>query len=365
MYIFVGIIAVITFSSFVVLNQSRFGKKPSGERLERIKASPNYRNGSFQNLSHTPTFSSEDNTFKVMVDMVFKKRERLKPDHAIPSIKTNLNTLNPDENIFIWMGHSSYFMQLDGKKILVDPVLSGYASPFSFSIQSFEGANPYSASDIPPIDYLFITHDHWDHLDFNTIKEIAPRVKNVFCGLGVGAHLEHWGIDSEKITEMDWYGSTSIDNGFHIHATPARHFSGRTLNRNSTLWVSFVLKTPSMNIFLGGDGGYDTHFAQIGEQHGPFDLAILEQGQYDKRWRFIHLMPDEVLTAATDLKAQRLMPVHNSKFVLGAHPWDEPLRKLIENNHSLKLPLLTPIIGEPVDLSDTTRVFVHWWENNY
>jgi L-ascorbate metabolism protein UlaG (beta-lactamase superfamily) len=361
MFISIAIITVITLSSFVVLSQSRFGKKPSGKRMERIEASPNYKNGSFQNLSHTPTFSSDDNSFKVVMGMIFRKRVRLRPDTKIPSVKTDLTTLDPGKNILIWMGHSSYFMQLDGKKILVDPVLSGFASPFSFSIKSFEGSNPYSATDIPPVDYLFITHDHWDHLDYNTIKEIAPRVQHVFCGLGVGAHLERWGISAAKITEMDWHDSVSVDKGFAIHATPARHFSGRTLNRNSTLWVSFVLTTPSMNIFLGGDGGYDTHFAQIGRQFGPFDLAILEQGQYDERWRYIHLMPDEVLTAATDLKARRLMPVHNSKFVLGAHPWDEPLEKLIENNRAVQLPLLTPIIGEPVDLDDTARVFRQWW----
>jgi L-ascorbate metabolism protein UlaG (beta-lactamase superfamily) len=363
MYIFLGITAGITLTSFVVLNLSRFGKQPSGERLERMKASPHFKNGVFENQSYTPTFSSDKSKFRIFVSMIFGKRVRTSPKNKIPSVKTDLSNLDPDQDILVWFGHSSYFIQTGNKKILVDPVLSGHASPFSGIINAFDGSDSYRATDIPSIDYLLITHDHWDHLDINTIREIEPRTGKIFCGLGVGAHLEHWGVDAEKIIEMDWYENTDLQNGFMVHAMPTRHFSGRGLKRNGTLWLSFVWQTPSKNIYIGGDSGYDKHFAEIGEKFGPFDLVILEQGQYDQRWKHIHLLPDEVLLAAQDLKARRLMPVHNSKFALAAHPWDEPLRKLTENNRKIQLPLLTPIIGEAVDLNDTTRVFERWWEN--
>jgi len=185
-----------------------------------------------------------------------------------------------------------------------------------------------------------------------TIRKIHPRVKQVITGLGVGAHLEKWGVDPSKIREFDWYDSHVFSDGFELHATPARHFSGRGFKRNTTLWTSFVLKTPTAKVFIGGDGGYDTHFAEIGNKFGPFDLVILEAGQYDRRWKHIHLMPDEVIKAAIDLQAHRLLPVHNSKFALAAHPWDEPRNKVVEH-HQLAKPdyhLLTPIIGEKVGL---------------
>jgi L-ascorbate metabolism protein UlaG (beta-lactamase superfamily) len=160
---------------------------------------------------------------------------------------------------------------------------------------------------------------------------------------------------------LDWYEHATLDSGWVANATPARHFSGRGLKRNQTLWASFVLQTPSMKIFIGGDGGYDNHFAEIGKKFGPIDLAILEQGQYNERWKYIHMLPGEVFKAATDLNAKRLLSVHHSKFALSLHAWDEPLNKLIENSKVCTIPVLTPMIGEQVNLKDTSQVFSHWW----
>ncbi len=298
----------------------------------------------------------------MMADFFFKKKVRVNPVDSIPSVKTDLRGLDAGKDFLVWFGHSSYFMQIDGKRMLVDPVFSGHASPFSWMVKAFPGSNTYSAADMPDIDYLFITHDHWDHLDYKTLTALRPRIKKVICGLGVGAHLENWGFDPDAIVEMDWYDDYALGSAWLVHATPARHFSGRGLKRNRTLWVSFVLNTPSKNIFIGGDGGYDVHFAEVGRRFGPFDLAILEQGQYNEYWKHIHLMPSEVFKAAGDLKAKRLMPVHNSKFALSVHPWDEPLKEIVENSKDYDIPLVTPLIGEAVDLNDTTRVFSHWWE---
>lgn len=337
----------------------KFGKLPNGERLARIEKSPNYKDGAFKNLNFTPQMTGEGGFLKIMKDM-FNARNR-RPDDIIPSVKTDLLNLERDKNILVWFGHSSYFMQIDGKRFLIDPVFCGNASPFSFLIKSFKGTDVYATDDIPEIDYLFITHDHWDHLDLKTITELKPKIGKVITTLGVGAHLERWGYEPKIIIENDWFELIKLEDGFTVNTTPARHFSGRSTKPNQSLWASFVLKTPSAQIFIGGDGGYDEHFAEIGEKFGGFDLVILENGQYNTSWKYIHLMPNEVLQAAKDLKAKRLFPVHNSKFALANHSWDAPLKAITELNKSVKQPMITPVIGELVNLNDTAQVFSEWW----
>ncbi|MEQ1799805.1 MAG: MBL fold metallo-hydrolase [Lacibacter sp.] len=348
---------------FIFLQMPQFGRLPGGERLKKIRQSPNYKNGSFQNLSHTPSLTEGASYSKVFKEFFFEKKERRLPDKIIPSVKTNLKSLDSAEDVLVWFGHSSYFMQIEGKRILVDPVFSGSASPLPFGTKAFKGTDIYTAADIPEIDYLFITHDHWDHLDYKTIQQLKPKIQTVICGLGVGEHFEHWGYDESIIIEKDWNEEFILDNDFTVTTFPARHFSGRGLARNKALWLSYILKTATMNIFIGGDSGYDTHFAEAGEQFGPFDLAILENGQYDANWRYIHLLPAEILQAAKELKAKKILPVHSSKFALGNHAWDEPLEKLIQHNAAEKLAVLTPMIGEKVILKENNQSFTHWWRN--
>jgi L-ascorbate metabolism protein UlaG (beta-lactamase superfamily) len=356
------IVIVLALSVYVFMLQPLFGKLPSGARLERIKKSPNYRDGSFQNLHYTPQLAEGETMLKVIKKFFFSKKERNKPIDTLPSLKTDLKALSASENILVWFGHSSYFIQIDGKKILVDPVLSGSASPISITTKSYAGSDVYTVDDFPEIDLLFISHDHYDHLDYETIVRLKSKVKLAITGLGTGAHLESWGYASEKIIEKDWNEEAILGSGFTVHFVPARHFSGRTLKRNQALWTSFVLQTPTKKIFIGGDSGYDTHFAQIGSEFGPFDLAILECGQYNESWKYIHMLPDELVPAAKDLNAKALMPVHWGKFSLANHAWDEPIVKVSENARTQNMPLVTPMIGEKVDLE---RVKVHekWWEN--
>jgi L-ascorbate metabolism protein UlaG (beta-lactamase superfamily) len=325
----VTILAVITF---FYMRQAKFGKAPSGDRLALIKKSPNYKNGHFENINFTPQFAEGHNMFGVMYDFFLKKVPGRKPLDNIPSIKIDLLNLPIDSNILIWFGHSSYLMQIDGKRILVDPVFSGNASPIPGTNKSFKGTDIYSVADLPPIDYLFLSHDHYDHVDHETLIELKIKTKKVICGLGVGAHLEHWGYKADQVIEKDWHEQIYLDSGFVAYTAPARHFSGRGFSKNNTLWLSYVLQTPTIKIYIGGDSGYDTHFADIGNKYGPIDLAILENGQYDVAWQYIHLLPDEVLKAAHDLKAKRLFPVHSSKFAMAMHPWDEPLLKVTELN---------------------------------
>ncbi|HRX11522.1 MAG TPA: MBL fold metallo-hydrolase [Draconibacterium sp.] len=359
MIILFTIVAIVAIAIFVFLRQPKFGKLPAGDRLARIEKSPNYKNGSFTNLNHTPQMTGEGGFLKIMKDMFTAKNRR--PVDSIPSVKTDLLNLSPDKDILVWFGHSSYFMQIEGKRFLVDPVFCGNASPFSFMIKSFKGTDIYTPSDIPQIDYLIITHDHWDHLDYKTVTELKPKIGKVITGLGTGAHLESWGYNPTTIIESDWYNLVDLGAGFSIEVTPARHFSGRGTKPNQSLWASFVLQTPTMKIFIGGDGGYDEHFAEIGGKFEGFDLAILENGQYNTSWKYIHMMPNEVLRAAKDLKAKRLFPVHSSKFALANHSWDAPLKSISEFNKAAKQPLITPIIGEMVYLKDTAQIFKEWW----
>lgn len=339
----------------------QFGKAPAGARLERIKLSPNYCNGSFRNLSHTPPLKEGVGYYEVFRKFFFDKSKRVQPSGPIPAVKTDLNTLDPGEDIIVWFGHSSYYMQLSGRRILVDPVFSGNASPFSFITKSFDGTNMYTPADMPEIDYLFISHDHYDHLDYKTVTALRPKVKSIITALGVGAHLERWGYDTHKITEGDWHDALDLGGGFKVTYAPARHFSGRGLKRNGTLWTSFILQTPKRKIYLGGDSGYDTHFADIGREYGPFDLAILEDGQYNEYWKYIHMMPEEVVQAATDLRANALFPVHWSKFALSLHDWDEPIKRVVQAARARELALMHPRIGQIVSLNDMQAHNEEWW----
>lgn len=357
------IVVALGIGTFLFLHTERFGKHPSGERLVQIKQSPNYSDKGFQNMNHTPMLSEGVGYGKVLYEFFFTSKPK-EPASKIPSVTTNLKELNPGENVLIWMGHSSYFMQVDGKNILVDPVLSGNASPLSFTTKAYKGTDIYSTDDIPEIDYLFLSHDHWDHMDYNTLKELKPKIKHVITGLGNGAHLERWGFESNIILEGDWYDSFTFDDGFKMHVTPARHFSGRGITRAKTLWASFVVQTPTTTIYIGGDSGYDSHFEEIGKKFGPFDLAILENGQYDEKWKYIHMLPGEQIKAAEDLNAKTILPVHSGKFTLANHDWDEPLSKITNKEISEPIRVITPMIGEPVHLNDSLQQFTHWWNIN-
>lgn len=359
--IIVILLSIVTVIVIIYMKQPKFGKVASGVRLDFIDKSNNFKDGKFQNVNFTPELSEGYTTFGVMYNQFFNKSPRRTPVDSIPSIKSNLIDLNFNDNVLIWFGHSSYFMQIDGKRILVDPVFSGNASPIPNTVKSFKGTDIYTVNDLPQIDYLFISHDHYDHVDYSTLIKLKEKVNKVICGLGVGAHFEHWGYTYDQIIETNWHEEVKLDSGFTSFTAPARHFSGRKFARNKTLWQSYVLQSPSLKIYIGGDSGYDTHFKEIGEKHGPIDLAILDNGQYDHAWRAIHMLPEDVIIATQDLKAKRLFPVHSSKFVMANHPWDEPLVKITELNKEHNLSLITPMVGEIVDLNNTNQKFKQWW----
>jgi L-ascorbate metabolism protein UlaG (beta-lactamase superfamily) len=355
-----GIIVFFILTVMVFMSGARFGRKPSGNRLQRIGSSANFRDGQFQNISFTPSLAEGVSYGKVMREFFFGKSKMAKPPFRLPSQKVDLRSLPLEQDVFVWFGHSGYYMQVSGKRILVDPVLSGAASPVSFTTRAFPGSDAYTVTDLPDIDYLFITHDHWDHLDYKTIMELHPRVQHIVTSLGTGEHFQRWNIPVTKVTELDWWESMTLGD-IHITATPSRHFSGRGFKRNQAIWNSFVLQAPTKKIFIGGDSGYDNHFTEIGEKFGPFDIAILECGQYNEYWKYIHMMPEETVQAAIDVKAHYLVPVHWGKFSLSLHPWDEPIIRASRQAEKVGMPLITPLIGQPVDLSNP-GTFPKWWE---
>lgn len=341
------------------MDRKVLGKLPSGNRLARIINSPNYKNGSFQNIEPTSVMSGDVSMFKILTDFA-NKPNTVRPRKELPYIVTDLKHLSPGKPTVVWFGHSSYLIQIGGFNILVDPVFSGNASPVPVFGKSFRGTDHYRVADFPPVDVLIITHDHYDHLDYKTILSIHGNLKQAIVPLGVSTHLEYWGVDKTKITELDWWEDHSINDNTIITATPARHFSGRGITRAKSLWVSYVLQIQGYKFFIGGDSGYDNQFNIIGKKFGGFDLAFLECGQYGKGWPLIHMIPEETVQAARDLGATVLFPVHWSKFALAVHPWNEPIKRLVIIAKEAGQKIATPMIGQPYVLGDEAQN-VAWW----
>lgn len=360
--IILSLILILAVVVFFYMRQPQFGKTPSGERLARIEKSPHYKNGSFRNLIEKPIITEGYSIAGEIYKTVFKSYPGRTPVDSLPSVKTNLRNLSVDSNILVWFGHASVFIQLNGKRILVDPNFSGKASPLPWGTKVYKGSNIYAVSDMPSIDYLLISHDHYDHLDYETIVALKDKVKHVVCGLGVGAHLENWGYAPRQIIEKDWYEKVEVDSNFVIHTESSHHDSGRGFVRGKTLWMSYLIQTPGLKIYISGDGGYDSRFAEIGRKFDTIDWAIMEDGQYDKAWQSVHNLPEELMKATLELKAKHLLPVHHSKFTLGKHRWDEPLSKMTALSKDKPYQLATPMIGEVVRLNDSAQDFTQWWK---
>lgn len=327
MLITLGILLAIValfFTDYVSI-----GRVPHGERLERCRKSPNFQNGRFVNPEPTKLFTDAEkkqSNISIIWNFLTGSKKGLKPEK--PAEASPLDTeaitlaIKEKQNKIIWFGHSSYLLVIDGKTILVDPVLFR-GSPISFINRPFKGTSIYKPQDFPFIDYLVYTHDHYDHLDYKAAKRLKAKVRKVITPLGVGSHLEYWGYKPESIVELDWEETFKTDD-IAFHCTPARHFSGRGFSRNRTLWASFVLEVGGKQIFIGGDSGYGSHFKKIGEKYN-LDLAIIENGQYNPRWALIHTMPENLHKVMEDLDAREYITVHHGKFALAQHNWNEPL----------------------------------------
>ena len=342
------------------LHQLAFGAVP--EETSVFLHSPRYRNGIFHNTLPTPILSDGGSFTGALIRSFFAKKDRPVPPGPVPVVRIDLGSLDKSRDMVMWLGHSSFLVQIGGVRLLIDPVFSPFAAPVSFSTRAFPGATPYTAADMPRSDCLLISHDHWDHLDYPTIMGLRLKVGHIVCPLGVGAHFRRWGFAEEVIHEADWGDALSLENGLRIHVVEARHYSGRSLTRNKALWGGFLLESGRRKIFYSGDGGYGPHFANMGKAFGGVDLALLDCGQYNRRWRYIHMTPEEAVRAAEDLGAGALLPAHVGKFALARHAWDEPFRRIVAATRDRNLHLLTPRIGEPVDMAAQLPVFPFWWE---
>lgn len=356
------LLGVLSIIVFFYLRQPQFGALPEGKRLALVKKSPNYRDGKFRNIVEKPTITPGYSIWSELYKTVFEDYPRVTPQDSLPSVKTDLKSIPLDKNIIIWFGHSSFFLQLDSVRILADPVFSGKASPLPGGIRAFKGSDIYTAQDMPEIDYMLLSHDHYDHLDYATAKALQPKVKKVICGLGAGAHYERWGYNEQQILEKDWGDQVPVKPGFNIFTESTHHESGRGLTSSQSLWVSFFIQSPNLSVYYSGDGGYSDRFKKIAAQFGAVDWAIMECGQYNKAWQSVHELPEEVAQATTELKAKNLLPVHHSKFTLARHPWDEPLEQISLLSQSRPYKLATPMIGEVVRLNDSAQVFRQWWK---
>ena len=296
-----------------------------------------------------------------LMKKVFVDKSERAPTTKLPEVKPDLAVFadNAQSLKFIWFGHSTILLHIQGRNVLIDPIFSGAASPVSFLVKRFQPP-VLGLTELPAIDLIIISHDHYDHLDKETIKYFSQTQAEFVVPMGVGNHLRDWGVKTASITELNW--NESVEKvGLKLTATPAQHFSGRTFfDGNSTLWASWVIKSPNESVFFSGDTGYNEHFKTIGSEHGPFDYAFIENGQYNERWRDMHLHPEETIQAMKDLRAKAFIPIHWGMFNLSFHQWNEPIERSYQLASREKLKILTPRLGEVV--SHDTQDFYPWWE---
>ena len=348
--------------TFAFLGQEQFGALPEKDAMRRVLLSPHYIDGEFRNLIPRPVLSDNSTFAGALLRSLVEKKNNPEPPAPVPSRKPDFGAPAPSEDLLIWLGHSSFFLQLGGKRILIDPVFSDHAAPVSFSTRAFAGATPCTAGDLPDIDVLLISHDHWDHLDHPTVRALKDRLGTVICGLGTGAHFYRWGFSESVIREADWGDSVELGK-LRITLVTAAHYSGRALTRNQALWTGFLLESPEHRLFFSGDSGYGPHFADIGRRYGAPDLALLDCGQYNERWKYIHMTPEEAVRAAQDMGAKALLPAHIGKFSLAYHSWDDPFRRVTSAAEGKPFQLVTPVIGEVISLAEPLPSFPRWWED--
>lgn len=328
----------------------------------QLQASPQYRDRQFQNEVASPPRRGGLGFVLAVIRGRFEPRDRPAPPAPLPALKTDLATLPLAQDTVVWLGHSSYFVQVGGKRLLIDPVFSDYAAPVPWMVRAFEGTSIYSVDDLPAIDAVLISHDHYDHLDYASMKALLPKTGVVVTGLGNGAHLRHWGYPDAKIREMNWHDSVDLGDGLQVHVLPSQHYSGRFMQRNQSLWASFALQHLARKLYFSGDTGFGPHFSAIAARFGSFDFVALDGGQYNARWADIHMTPEEAARAAEILGARTLLSGHAGRFSLARHAWDEPFERALAASEGKPFRLLTPRIGEPVRVDVAPQSFAPWWK---
>ena len=356
--------AALAAAAWAVMSMPQFGAPMTGARLERARANAQYREGRFVNLEpEAPSTTS-------LLDYTMRQfsgdevREPPKPVPVLAVDKAALAAPPPAAGLrAFWIGHASTYAEIDGVRLLLDPVFAEHVSPLPVGPRRFH-APPIALADLPKIDAVLISHDHYDHLDMDTVRALAARGSKFFVPLGIGAHLERWGVPAAQVEELEWWQERTLVNGVRIVCTPTRHYSGRGLNnRSSTLWSSWAVVGPKHRFFYSGDTGYAKLFQDIGARLGPFDLAFIKIGAYGPgaAWTDIHMTPEQAVQVNRDVRARRMFPVHWSTFNLAYHDWDEPIRRTLAEAKRAGVDLVTPRLGEWVDSNREFRS-TPWWE---
>jgi L-ascorbate metabolism protein UlaG (beta-lactamase superfamily) len=353
---------VVVAAGAVMLSQPQFGAPMAGARLARALANPQYQDGRFVNLE--PEAPSDTSLVDYTVRQMSGDEVRV-PPRAVPVMavdKTALAATPPASGLrAFWIGHASTYVEVDGLRLLLDPVFAERVSPLPVGPGRFH-APPIALADLPRIDAVLISHDHYDHLDMDTVRHLAQRGSRFFVPLGIGAHLELWGVPPGQIEELEWWQERTVGN-VRIVCTPTRHYSGRGLDRSTTLWSSWSVVGPQHRFFYSGDTGYGKLFQDVGARLGPFDMAFVKIGAYGpgQAWTDIHMTPEQAVQVHRDVRAKRMFPVHWSTFNLAYHDWDEPIRRASAEAARVDIEMVTPRLGEVVD-ADRPFASSRWWE---
>lgn len=359
----VGVVALLAVAGAGVgawvLTLDPFGGELSGERLARARANPLYRDGAFANPP--PPSPPRASNWMLLREELANKEIRVPPS-PIPVVPVDAKALQAAPGLrAFWLGHASVYVEIDGVRLLVDPVFSEYASPFAYGPRRFHPP-PIALADLPPIDAVLVTHDHYDHLDMDAAKQLAARGAVFHVPLGIGAHLERWKIPAGQIREYEWWQEQSV-RGVRIVSTPTRHYSGRGLAKNVALWTSWSVIGARHRFYVSGDTGYAGHFREIGDKLGPFDLSFVKTGAYGPgaSWADIHMSAEDAVRAHREVRAKRMVPVHWGTFNLAFHAWDEPIRRTLAAAKASEVEVVTPRIGELLD-ADRPFTSTAWWE---
>ncbi len=355
------IITVILFINF----SPAFGGDISKEQQLEYTKSENFKKDVFVNKKKVDLDASLGKILSMSRKFFFEKVPNGRPENDILVQRidsTNIAEYHSPTRL-IWFGHSAFLLQIQDKIILIDPMFGDVPAPHPWlGGKRFSKGLPIVVDKLPKIDAVIISHDHYDHLDYESIKKLKDKVDMFYTPLGVGVHLIAWGVEPDRIVELDWWQEINYDN-LTFKCTPARHFSGRKFsNRQSTLWSSWIIQSETENIFFSGDSGYGPHFKEIGEKYGPFDFAMMECGQYNKMWPDVHMFPEETAQAGLDVQAKHIMPIHWGAFKLAMHSWKDPVERVIRKAKELNIPVITPKIGEPFFIKNNEELDNNWWK---
>ena len=339
----------------------QFGGKVRKTDLEKFSQSPYWNGEKFVNLIPTEMHITLKTLPKLLKDN-FSDRWKRSPSEPLKIEPYHASDFESgDEPRFIWYGHSVALFRMKDSNFLIDPMFGPDAAPIApFSSARFSENTLEIIDDLPSLDAVFLTHDHYDHLDYDSIQRLIPKVKRWVVALGVSRHLERWGVNREHIEEMDWWDETTLGD-IGVIFTPSRHFSGRgAFDRAKSLWGGWVFRTGKFSVYWSGDGGYGPHFKEIGQRFGPFDWGFMECGQYNENWHAIHMYPEESIQAALDAGVKVATPVHWGGFSLALHSWKDPVKRFYNSAKSMNLDIVTPRLGEMVKMTDKPKQ-LSWW----